>query len=594
MIFFKFFYFASCLYRVRILYFRIGLNNSEVSRILREISILLEIDGVKYKPRAYEKAAKSIEALDEEVAAIYRRGGLEALMEIPYVGASIARKIAELITTGRLKYYEDLKAKYPIDIRGLTSIEGIGPKTIKTLYEKLGVKSVEDLEDAAKKGLIRRLPGFREKTEKKILEAIKFYREAQSRFPLGYVLPLVEKILDRLKSRPNVEKVVVAGSVRRMKETVGDIDILAVTNDVSLMDYFVSMPEVVTIHGKGRTKSSVKLNIGLDVDLRIVDRECFGAALQYFTGSKEHNIALRRIAQSKGWKLNEYGLFDEKGIKIAGKKEDEVYHALGLNWIPPELRENRGEVEAALNNKLPNLVGYSDLRGDLQVHTNWSDGVNSIEEMALQAKRIGLEYIVISDHAKGLAMTGMDEEKLLNQMSAIDEVNDRIEGIRVLKGVEANILKDGSLDVSDNILDKLDLAGAAIHSHFNLEKEEMTKRLLKVIENPNIQVIYHPTGREIGKRPEYKIDLEKIFDAALDHGKILDIDAFPERLDLRDIHIRYAVEKKVKLDISSDAHNKQHFKYLRLGIAQARRGWASRDDIVNTKPLHGFLKIVKG
>ncbi|MBS7268799.1 MAG: DNA polymerase/3'-5' exonuclease PolX [Candidatus Freyarchaeota archaeon] len=569
-------------------------KNFEVANILKEIAVFLEMDDVQFKPRAYEKAARSIEALQEDVEEIYRKGGIKALMEIPGVGKSIAEKIEELIKTGRIKYYEELREKVPVDLESLSGIEGLGPKTIKTLWQELKIRNIEDLEKAALAHKICKLPGFKEKTEQNILKGIEFAKRSKGRFILGFTLPLIRDIENRLKSLPETKRVVVSGSVRRMKETIGDADFLVISdNPKRVMDFFVSMPEVVNIIGKGETKSSVKLKTGMDVDVRVVPEESFGAALQYFTGSKDHNVALRRIAQEKGWKLSEYGLFEGEK-QIAGRTEEEIYKKLGLQWIPPELRENTGEIDAARKNKLPKLVDYQDLRGDLQVHSNWTDGVNTIREMAEEAKKLGLEYIVISDHSKSLAMTGgLDEKMLLKQGEEIDALNEQISGIRILKGVELNILKDGSLDISDETLEELDVVSAGIHSQFKQSREEMTRRVLKAIENPNLDILCHPTTREIQKRDPVPLDMDKIIEAAKDNGTILDIDSYPDRLDLKDEYIRKAVEVGAKLGISSDAHSKPHLHYLELGIAQARRGWATAKDIVNTRKVEEFLKMVK-
>jgi len=569
-------------------------KNFEVANILKEIAVFLEMDDVQFKPRAYEKAARSIEALQEDVEEIYRKGGIKALMEIPGVGKSIAEKIEELIKTGKIKYHEELKEKVPVDLESLSGIEGLGPKTIKTLWQELKIRNIEDLEKAALAHKICKLPGFKEKTEQNILKGIEFAKRSKGRYILGFTLPLIRDIENRLKSLPETKRVVVSGSVRRMKETIGDADFLVISdNPKRVMDYFVSMPEVIDIIGKGETKSSVKLKTGMDVDVRVVPEESFGAALQYFTGSKDHNVALRRIAQEKGWKLSEYGLFEGEK-QIAGRTEEEIYEKLGLQWIPPELRENTGEIEAAKKNKLPKLIGYNDLKGDLQVHSNWTDGVNTIREMAEEAKKLGLEYIVISDHSKSLAMTGgLDEKMLLKQGKEIDAINEQISGIRILKGVELNILKDGSLDISDETLEELDVVSAGIHSQFKQSREEMTSRVLKAIENPNLDILCHPTTREIQKRDPVPLDMDKIIEAARDTGTILDIDSYPDRLDLKDEYIRKAVEVGAKLGISSDAHSKLHLHYLELGIAQARRGWATAKDIVNTRKIDEFLKLIK-
>jgi DNA polymerase (family 10) len=571
-----------------------GMKNFDVAKILREIAFFLEMNDVQFKPRAYEKAARSVEALEDDVDEIYQKGGIKALLEIPGVGQNIAKKIEELVKTGKLEYYEELKKEAPVDLESFTGIEGLGPKTIKVLWQKLKVKNIDDLEKAALAHRIRSLPGFQEKSEQKILKGIEFAKKNKGRHMLGYVLPIIHKIENRLSSLPEIKIALVAGSIRRMKETVGDADFLVISdNSKKVMDFFVSMPEVEDILVKGETKTSVRLKIGMDADIRVLQEQSFGAALQYFTGNKDHNIALRRRAQDMGWKLSEYGLF-QSDRQIAGKTEEDVYNKLGLQWIPPELRENNGEIEAAEVNSLPKLIDYGDLRGDLQVHSNWTDGTNSIKEMALYAKKIGLEYIVISDHSKSLAMTGgLDENMILKQASEIDELNEQLSGIRILKGVELNILKDGRLDISDKILETLDVVGASIHSHFNLSKEEMTERALKAIANNNVDIFYHPTGRLIQRREPIQLDIEKIIEASKDNGTILDIDSFPDRLDLKDEHIRKAVKAGAKLGISSDSHNVLHLHFLELGVAQGRRGWATAKDVVNTRKLKEFLRMVK-
>jgi len=571
------------------------MKNSEVARILRNISILIDMDDVPFKPRAYEKAALTIEALEEDVEQTYTKGGLKALKQIPGVGESIAEKIEELVKTGKLKYYEELSKKAPVDLETLSSIEGLGPKKIKVLWQKLGIKNIDDLEKAALAHKISELPGFKKKTEENILKGIDFAKKSKGRYILGFTLPLIREIESRLKTCPDVKKVMAAGSVRRMKETIGDVDFLVVSDKPGeVADFFVSMPEVIQVIEKGKTKSAVKLKTGLNADIRVLPEESFGAALQYFTGNKAHNIVLRRIAQNKGWKLSEYGIF-RKNKQIAGHTEEEVYEKLGLRWIPPELRENTGEIEAAKKGELPNLIDYSDLKGDLQVHSNWTDGQNSIREMAEQAKKNGLEYIVVSDHTMYLAMTGgLDEKGLLRQRKEIDQMNKKLDGFTVLQGAEVNILKNGDLDIPDKALRNLDVASAAVHSHFNLSKEEMTKRVLKAVENPNVDILLHPTTREIQKREPIQLDLEKVIDAAKDSGTILDVDSYPDRMDLKDEHVRKAVQRGAKLGISSDAHSTIHLHYLELGIAQARRGWATAKNVVNTRGLEEFRRLLKG
>ncbi len=572
----------------------INMRNSEVVKILKEIALFLEMNDVQFKPRAYEKAANSIEALEDDIQEVYKRGGTKALMEIPSIGKNIAEKIKELMETGKLEYYEKLKREIPVDLESLSRVKGLGPKTIRTLWQKLKIKDINDLEKAALAHKISALSGFQERTEQNILKGIELARKGEGRHILGFTLPLIREIENRLRTLPEVKRALAAGSVRRMKETIGDADFLIISdNPEKVMDFFVSMPEVADIMVKGETKTSVRFRTGLDADIRVLKEESFGAALQYFTGSKDHNIALRRIAQDRNWKLSEYGLF-QGDSQIAGKTEEEVYHKLGLQWVPPELRENTGEIKAAANSRLPELIGYKDLKGDLQVHTNWTDGSNSIKEMAEEAKKFGLEYIVISDHSKSLAIAGgLDERMLLEQAKEIEEANEKVTGLKILKGVELNILEDGSLDMSDKVLETLDVVGAAVHSHFNLDKKEMTERVLKAIENPNVDILYHPTARQIQRREPIQLDIEKIVEAAKDNGTILDIDSYPDRLDLKDEYIRKAVEMGTKLGISSDSHNKFQIRFLELGVAQGRRGWATAKDIVNTREVQGLLSALK-
>jgi DNA polymerase (family 10) len=569
-------------------------TNAELAQIFREIALYLEMREEPFKPRAYEKVAYALEALEEPVARIYARAGLKGLRAIPGVGAAIAEKIKEILGSGRLEYYESLKRETPVDVGTLTSIEGVGPKMVKTLYERLGIRNIADLERAARAGKIQRLPRFGEKLEQKILRGIGFLEAGSGRFPLGVVLPLIQDIQGRLHKLSTVGEVVVAGSIRRRVETVGDADILVTSNQpAKVMEFFESMPEVLHVSGRGRTRTTVKLKSGMNVDLRVVPEKSFGAALAYFTGSKDHNVALRRLAQNQGLKLNEYGLFRGKR-SIAGRTEEEVYGALGLPFIAPELREDRGELARAQQGKLPDLIGYGDLHGDLQTQTTWTDGANSIEEMADEAKRLGLEYIAITDHTKGLAMSGgCDEKKLLRQMAAIDKVNRSFKGVRVLKGAEVNIDRNGDLDIRDEVLAQLDVVGVAVHSHFNLSRPEMTRRIVKAMRHPHADILFHPTGRVIQKREPYEVDIDAIIRVAKETGTVLEIDAYPERLDLKDEHIRKAIQAGVKLVVDSDAHSVHHMRYLELGVAQARRGWAEKRDVINSKPLGEFLKSLK-
>ncbi len=591
-------------------------SNQSVAELLREIGEYLEMQNVPFKPRAYQKAAVAIEGLEEEVADIYERGGIKALKEIPGVGVSIAEKIEEFVRIGKVKYYEDLKKKTPVNLESLSRVEGLGPKSIKKLYQKLGVSDLADLEKAAKAGKIAKLTGFGEKSEEKILKGIGFAKSSGSRFLLGYMMPQIRAIEADLAKVAGVTKAIAAGSVRRRKETIGDADILVVSaKPKEVMDHFASMPDVVSVIAHGETKSSVKLKSGINVDLRVVPKESYGAALNYFTGSKDHNVALRKIAVARGWKLNEYGLFSLKGGRgvdgrrdtagsskkdvrekmIAGATEEELYKAFGMDYIEPELRENTGELEAAQVHRLPKLIGYDDLQGDLQTQTDWTDGTDSIEGMAKAAMAHGLRYIAITDHTKRLAMThGLDEVRILKQMAEIDRLNKKFAGrIVLLKGTECDILKDGTLDLPDSILAKLDVVGVSVHSHFNLPRAAQTERVKRAMANPHVDIFFHPTGRIINRRPPYDIDVEAIIAHAKKTGTILEIDALPERLDLKDEYVRKCVEAGVPMAIDSDAHAAAHFSLLEWGIAQARRGWAVKGDIINAWPVEKMKKFLK-
>ncbi len=575
------------------------MSNADIARVLAEMGLLLEMDGVQFKPRAYEKVAESIETLQEDVAAIFKRGGMEALMrDIPGVGKGIAEHIEELLKKGTFREYATLKKKVPVDITGLTAVEGVGPKAVKVLWEKLKIKNLSDLERAARAGKIRALPHFGEQSEKKILKGIEFLKASGGRKVLGHILPEICALEKTIQGFPGVQGALVAGSVRRRKETIGDIDILVVSQKPeTVMEKFVKMPKVAHVYAHGPTKTLVRLKNGLDADMRVVPRESFGAALNYFTGSKDHNVALRRIAIERGLKLNEYGLFQGKK-QIAGETEEDLYEALGLHYIEPELREHRGEIDAARENKLPRLIEYRSLKGDLQVQTDWTDGKHSIEEMARAAEKAGLTYIAVTDHTKTLAMTGgADEKKLERQMEEIDRINKMLHAsgsmFYVLKGAEVNILKDGALDINDATLAKLDVVGAAVHSHFDLPEAEQTARVICAMENPHVDILFHPTGRVIGRREPIQLDMDEIIKAAQRTGTLLEVDAFPDRSDLKDEHIRKCVEAGVKMTIDSDAHAAPHFAFLEHGVAQARRGWATRADIANAWPLEKFLTFLK-
>jgi len=580
------------------------MKNQEIAKIFYEIANYLEMEGVAFKPYAYQKAALTLETLEKDVEEIYKRGGVKALKEIPGVGESIAKQIEEYLKTGKVNGYEKLKKKTPINLEEIIAVEGVGPRKAKTLYQKLGIRNLKDLERVAKSHKISPLFGFGEKTEKNILEGIAFLKRSKGRFLLGDILPKVREVEEKLKSLKEVERVDVVGSIRRRKETIGDVDFLVISKKPEkVMDFFTSLPGIIKIWGKGTTKASVRLKEGFDMDLRVLPKRSYGAALQYFIGSKEHNIVLRKIAIDNGLKLNEYGVF--RGQKmIAGETEEGVYKALGMDWIPPELRENQGEIEAALRqaqgkpNGLPKIIEYKDIKGDLHCHSNWDGGANTIEEMAKMAQKLGYSYIGMSDHTKFLRIEhGLDEKKLALQRKEIDKINYKLQIVnskfRILQGCEANILNDGSIDIKDETLKKLDYVIAGVHSSFKMEKEKMTERIIEAMKNPNVDIISHPTGRIIQRRDEYQIDFDKILKVAKETGTILEINSYPERLDLNDQNIRRAKEAGVKMIINTDSHHKDQLRFIELGIAQSRRGWAEKEDIINTQPIEKLLKFFK-
>ena len=571
------------------------MTNQAIAKILREMAGFYEMQDMPFKPRAYAKAEFSIGDLDEQVDDIYKKDGRAGLLKIPGVGRGMAEHIEELLETGHLKKHEQMRKQFPVDLEEITSIAGIGPKTVKILYYKLQIRSIADLKRAAIKHRIRDLPGFGERSELQILTGLNFRIAGSSRFTLGQVSPIVSRLVNRLKSSDLFDKLEVGGSFRRGQETLGDIDLLATSSKpASAMDFFVRFKDAASIVEHGETKSEIRLGNGLQVDLRIVKSESFGAAFQYFTGDKSHNIKLRKMAIGKGYKLSEYGLFKGKKI-IAGRTEDEVYKKLGLEWMPPELRTDTGEIEAARAHKLPKILEYGDVRGDLQVQTNWTDGSNSIEEMAEAARKLGREYICITDHTKTLYVAGgLDGKGLLRQMKEIDKVNSKLKRqkskLRILKGAEVNILKDGSLDIKDEVLNKLDIVGVSIHSHFKMASSDMTRRITKALSNPCVDIFFHPTTRLLGKREPIQFEFTKILQAAKKNKVALEINAHPERLDLHDTLIRQAVDAGVKLVIDTDAHSTKELEFMHFGETQARRGWANKTDILNTKSADELLK----
>jgi len=571
-----------------------GMTNLEVAAILSEVADLLEIQGVRFKPQAYRRAAQAIETLPEDIADVARE---ERLDEIPGVGRGIAGKVREIVETGSLAYLASLRRELPVGVQELTRIEGIGPKKAAVLSRELGIRSVDDLEAAAKAGRIRDLPGFGEKTEQNILAGIAMSRTAKKRHLLGYILPVAREIEERLAGLASVRQVSLAGSIRRMKETIGDLDILATsTRPEEVMEVFSTLPGVTRVLARGTTKTSVVLATGVQVDLRVVEEGQFGAALQYFTGSKEHNIALRRLAIARNWRLNEYGLVDLASNRmVAGEDEAGIYRALGLAWIEPELREDCGEIEAARAGTLPDLVGYGSIRGDLHVHTRWSEGAHSVGEMAEAAAALGYEYIAVCDHAETLHIArGLSPERLADQVREIERINrEGGSSVTVLSGTECNIGMDGRIDLPDSVLADLDVVVASVHSGFRQPEREMTERVVTAMHNDHVDIIGHPTGRILLAREPYRIDLAAVFEAAAALGVLLEINAFPGRLDLSDVNARSAREAGVRFSLGSDAHSRENLRYMELGVATARRGWLTADDIANTRPLAGLRRFLR-
>jgi DNA polymerase (family 10) len=569
------------------------MKNQEIARIFNDIADLLEIKGENpFRIRAYRRAAQNIEGLARNVAETSK----DDLMKIPGIGQDLAGKVEEYVKTGRLQFYEDLKKEVPVGLSTLLSVPSLGPKTAKLLFEKLNVKDIETLEKFAMEHKLVGLPGIKEKTEENILKGIEMLKRGLERQPLGKVLPIANDILEHLRKKAPVKKLSIAGSIRRWKETIKDIDILATSeNPKEVMKAFVHLPHVKEILMQGPTKSSVIIHEGLQVDLRVVEEESFGAALAYFTGSKAHNIRLREMAVKSGLKINEYGIFREKDDKrLGGKEEEDVYRILGLPYIPPELREDSGEVEAALSGRLPKLVEIGDIKGDLHVHSKWSDGSHDFEELVAEARRRGYHYIAITDHSKGLGIArGLTAERLLEQKKQIDAFNKRLKGFRLLTGIEVDVRSDGRLDLPDDVLKKMDIVVASIHSGFKQSREQLTKRLVSAMKNPFVSIIAHPTGRLIGERDSYDIDIDEVLKVAKETGTAIEINAYPLRLDLNDVHARMAKEKGVPLVIGTDTHIMSHFDYMAYGVSIARRGWLEKEDILNTLSYDSLIKAFK-
>ena len=571
------------------------MKNSEIAKVFQDIADLLELKQEnQFKIRAYQKVVRAIEHLPVEVEQLVAE---DKLKEVPGVGEAITKKITELVTTGHLGYYEKLKAEFPEGISTLLDVPGIGPKTAMLLSSELGVRSVDELEAAIVGGQVARLYRMGDKTAENILHQIQALRRKDQRLPIGEALPVVDEILTRLGQVPGVRNLAPAGSLRRFRETIGDIDLMGTADDArEAIQTFTSLPQVKEVLASGTTKASVVVSGGLQVDLRIVEHDSFGSTLQYFTGSKQHNINLRERAHRMGLKLSEYGI-----TKLATQElekfatEEAFYLRQGLEFIPPELREGQQEIERAERGAIPRLVELSDIKGDLHVHTNWSDGRDSIEAMALAARAAGYQYLGIADHSGGRGIAhGLDEERLKQQILEIKELNQKISGIHIFCSMEVDIRADGSLDMPDELLGELDTVIAAVHSSMNQSQEQMTRRIIRAIENPNVDILAHPTCRLLPGREPVAVDMEAVFQAAVKTKTILEINGMPSRLDLKDIHAYRARELGVKLVINTDAHSAEHLEFMRFGIGVARRGWCQAQDILNTRPLEEVIAYLKG
>lgn len=572
------------------------MRNSEVAAKLYELADFMEMMGIEWKPLALRKAAKNIEGFPESVEGLARAKGAKGLQDISGVGEGISKKVVEFLETGKMQELESIKKKIPSGVLSLMRVQGLGPKKAWKLYTKLKIDSIEKLEKMARTGKIRQLEGFGEKSEEDILMGLEFYKKGQERMLLGIVLPLAMELEAKVKALPFVEKAVVCGSIRRRRETVKDIDILVLSKKpVEVIDSFASLSDVARVLAKGDTKCSVVLHAGLNCDVRVLEEKSLGAAMNYFTGSKEHNVALREIAVKKGWKLSEYGLFDAKTKKfLAGRTEEELYAYFGMEYVEPELRENTGEIDAAMQKRLPRLVPYNSIKGDLHVHTNWSDGANPTEVMVQKALAVGYEYLAITDHSKtSYYANGLDEKRVRGHFKEMDALQKKYEGkIRILKGGEVDILPNGKLDYDNALLKEFDVVIGSIHSSFKQPKKEMTQRLVKAMENPFLTFIAHPSGRLLNQRVGYEWDAERVLEAARSRNVFLEVNSFPSRLDLDDAHIRMAVENKNLLAINTDAHAEANLDFMQLGVAQARRGWAEEKDVVNAWPLKKVEKCL--
>jgi DNA polymerase (family X) len=564
-------------------------KNFELARIFYDIASLLEVrDESRFRIRAWQRAAQTLETLTEDVTAVAARGALRTL---PSIGKEIAARIEEYLATGRLDMLERLRENLPPDFLSLLDVRGLGPRTARTLWELLGIDTVERLEEACRSGRVIGVAGIQKKTCENLLKAIAQYKAGRSRALLPAARGVAHQVAAALRAHGGVDRLEIAGSLRRMRETVKDIDILVTsTEPARVIETLVSLPSVAEITARGETKASVRHQDGLAIDLRVVAPEAFGAALQYFTGSKAHNVRLREMAVRRGLKISEYGVFNEEtGARVAGETEEDVYAAVGLAWIAPELREDGGEIDAAREGRLPRLVERDHLKGDLHDHTEWSDGHHPLERLVEAAEARGYEYVIVSDHSRSLTIAqGLSIERLRQQRAEIRAVQAR-HRIRILAGTECDILEDGALDFPDEVLAELDVVVASVHSRFKQDRATMTARIVRALANPHVDILGHPTGRRLGSRDPYDVDLDAVFAAARAHDKAVEINSSPERLDLNDVHARRAAEAGVLLSISTDTHYLSELDNVDLGVAVARRAWLARDQILNTRPLDALL-----
>jgi len=568
-------------------------TNRDIAQQFEQVADLLEIEGANpFRVRAYRNAARTIGAYSRGMAEMIVQG--EDLTALPGIGKDLAAKIREIVETRHLELLDEVAEHTPAGLSDVMRIEGLGPKRARVLHEELGVGSLEDLAKAVAAHAVSELPGFGEKTEQRVREGIARLGQGPARTKLVHAEQIAAPLIEWLRKSRGVKVVEMAGSFRRRRETVGDLDVLATASRGSdVMDRFVHYDDVDEVLSQGRTRSTVRLRSGMQVDLRVVPQVSYGAALYYFTGSKQHNVAVRKLAVKKGLKINEYGVFHGEE-RVAGRTEEAVLRTVGLPFIPPELREDRGEVEAALKGRLPALVELDDIRGDLHSHTTATDGRNSLEEMAHAARALGYEYLAISDHTRHVTVAhGMDAKRLEKQIAEIDRLNDELDGLVLLKSAEVDILEDGTLDLPDSVLAKLDFTVCAVHYRFDLSGKRQTDRILRAMDNPHFSVLAHPTGRLIGEREAYAIDIEKIMRAARDRGCLLELNAYPDRLDLNDAHCKLAKEIGVKVSLGTDAHSTGDLRFMRFGIGQARRGWLEADDVANTRGLAELRKLLR-